>query len=241
MGGIDTYIVIMLSALFAGIIQTVTGFGAAVFMMLIMPYFFDMVAAPAITSAISVGLSATLAWKFRRHIQWKQCLLPTIIYLVFSITSIRFARRVNLEHLSTAFGIFLVLLAVYFYAFSDRITLSANWKTAALCGSFSGITSGLFGIGGPLMAMYFISTIKQKESYIGTLQFLFAFTNIINLITRITNGIFTVDLIPFVILGLLGITAGKMIGLRILNKIDPGKIKKLVYAFVGISGILTLV
>ena len=234
------YIIIVAASLCAGIIQTVTGFGAAVFMMLIMPYFFSMVTAPAITSAISVGLSATLAWKFRRHIRWKQCLLPTIVYLAFSITSIGFARKVDLDHLSMAFGVFLVCLSIYFYCFSDKIALSSNWKIAVLCAAFSGITSGFFGIGGPLMAMYFISTIKQKECYIGTLQFLFAFTNIVNLITRIVNGIFTVDLIPFVISGFIGITAGKVIGLRVLDKIDPGKIKKLVYAFVGISGILTL-
>lgn len=229
-----------MSALVAGIIQTVTGFGAAVFLMLLMPHYFDMVAAPAITSAITVGLSATLAWKFRKHIQLKDCLFPILVYLLFSITSISVAKKLDLDHLSFIFGVFLVILAIYFYLFSERITMKANWKTAALCATISGITSGFFGIGGPLMAVYFISAIKEKESYIGTIQFLFAFTNIINLFTRIANGIFTIDLLPATILGFAGITVGKVIGLRILDKIDPRKIKKLVYAFVGISGILTL-
>ncbi|MBQ3193332.1 MAG: sulfite exporter TauE/SafE family protein [Oscillospiraceae bacterium] len=143
-------------------------------------------------------------------------------------------------YLSLAFGVFLIVLAFYFFAFSERITMQANRKTAALCAMLSGITSGFFGIGGPLMAIYFISAIKEKESYIGTIQFLFAFTNIINLFTRIVNGIFTIDLLPATILGFAGITMGKTIGLHILDRTDPSKIKKLVYAFVGISGILTL-
>jgi len=209
-------------------------------MMLFMPYFFDMIAAPAITSAITVGLSATLAWKFRKHIQMQYCLFPALIYLFFSITSISFAKRLNLELLSFSFGVFLIVLAIYFFAFSEKITMRADRKTAALCSMISGITSGFFGIGGPLMAIYFISAIKEKESYIGTIQFLFAFTNIMNLFTRIANGIFTIDLLPATILGFLGITVGKTVGLRILDKIDPSKIKKLVYAFVGISGILSL-
>ena len=225
----------------AGIIQTVTGFGAAVFLMLIMPRYYDMVAAPAITSAITLGLSAALAWKFRRHIRWKECLFPTVVYLVFSITAIGFAKKLDLAHLSTLFGVFLVILSVYFFVFSERITMKANWQTAALCAMISGVTSGFFGIGGPLMAVYFISAIREKESYIGTIQFLFAFTNIINLFTRVANGIFTIDLLPAVVLGFAGITVGKILGLHILDKTDPGKIKKLVYAFVGISGILTLV
>ena len=239
-GGIFTYIAIVAAALVAGIIQTVTGFGAAVFLMLIMPYFFNMITAPAVTSAITLGLSVTLAWKFRKHINWKVCLFPTLIYLICSTTSISFAKKMNLEYLSVAFGIFLIVLAVYFFVFSERITVQANRKTAAVCALISGITSGFFGIGGPLMAIYFISAIDDKKTYIGTLQFLFAFTNIVNLMMRIANGIFTVNLLPAVFLGFAGITVGKLVGLRILDKINPGRIKKLVYAFVGISGVLSL-
>lgn len=235
------YAAIVLTAMIAGIIQTVTGFGAAVFMMLFMPYFFDMVAAPAVTSAITVGLSLTLAWKFRKEIVFKACLFPALVYLTFSTASIGIAKTLNLESLSLAFGVFLLILAIYFYAFSERITLKANLKTAAVCAAVSGVTSGFFGIGGPLMAIYFISAIEEKKAYIGTIQFLFAFTNVVNLLMRIANGIYTIDLLPATILGFAGITAGKIAGLRILDKIDPARIRKLVYAFVGISGILTLI
>ena len=208
--------------------------------MLFMPYFFDMIAAPAVASAITVGLSLTLAWKFRKHIQLNVCLFPTLVYLFFSIVCINLAKELNLEYISLAFSVFLILLAIYFYVFSEKISLQATRKTAAVCAMISGITSGLFGIGGPLMAVYFISAIEDKKSYIGTIQFLFAFTNIINLLMRIANGIYTLDLLPATILGFAGITIGKIVGLRILDKIDPVRIKKLVYAFVGISGLLSL-
>lgn len=199
-----------------------------------------MIAAPAVTSAITVGLSLTLAWKFRKHINFNACLFPTIVYLFFSIASIHFAKTWNLEYISLAFSVFLILLAIYFYVFSEKISLQATRKTAAVCATISGITSGFFGIGGPLMAIYFISAIDDKKSYIGTIQFLFAFTNIVNLFMRIANGIYTIDLLPATILGFGGITIGKIVGLRILDKINPVKIKKLVYAFVGISGVLSL-
>ena len=127
-----------------------------------MPYFFDMVAAPAVTSAITVGLSLTLAWKFRKHININACLFPTLVYLIFSIASINCANNLNLEFLSLAFGVFLVVLAIYFFAVSERISLQANRRTATMCAMISGITSGLFGIGGPLMAIYFIFAIKDS-------------------------------------------------------------------------------
>ena len=70
------------------------------------------------------------------------------------------------EYISLAFSVFLILLAIYFYVFSERISLQATRKTAAVCAMISGITSGLFGIGGSLMAIYFISAIEDKKSYI---------------------------------------------------------------------------
>lgn len=234
-------IVIAAASVLAGSIQTVTGFGAAVLLMLVIPYFFDMVTAPAVSSVIAMGLSITLVWKFRKQIQWKVCLLPTAIYLVLSVMAINVAKDLNLSYLSLAFSVFLIVLALFFFCLSEKLSMQANWKTASVCAAISGITSGLFSIGGPLMAMYFVSAIKEKEDYIGTLQFLFATANIVNLITRIAKGIFTVDLIPVALVGFCGINAGKLIGLKILGKIDPKKTKKVVYAFVGLSGLLSLI
>ena len=234
-------IVIAAASVLAGVIQTVTGFGAAVLLMLVIPYFFDMVTAPAVSSVIAMGLSITLVWKFRKRIQWKVCLLPTAVYIVMSVVAINVAKDLDLDHLSLAFSVFLIVLALFFFCLSDRLSMRANWKTASACAAISGTTSGLFSIGGPLMAMYFVSAIEEKEDYIGTLQFLFAISNTVNLITRIAKGIFTVDLIPVAVIGFCGINMGKLAGLKILGKIDPKKTKKVVYAFVGLSGLLSLV
>ena len=62
-----SYAVVAAAAVGAGIIQSVTGFGAGIFLMLFIPYFFDMIAAPALSSAICLGLSVSLSWKFRRQ------------------------------------------------------------------------------------------------------------------------------------------------------------------------------
>ncbi len=234
------FAVITLASVFAGIIQSVTGFGSAVFLMLIVPFFFDMVAASAISSSIAMGLGITLAWKFRTHIQWNIVALPAVIYMVCSVAIIRQIRGIDLDVLSLSFGVFLILLALYFLIFAKRMSFQANWKTACVCSAISGLTSGLFGIGGPLMAVYFVSASRDKESYIANIQCLFAVTNIVNFITRITNGIYTLDLVPVTLLGFAGITLGKLVGLRILDRLNLEMMKKGVYAFVGISGLITV-
>lgn len=235
------YAVITAAALGAGIIQAVTGFGSAIFLMLFVPYFYNMVAASAIASSISMGLGITLAWRFRKHIQWRVCAFPAVVYMLCSVAGIQIIGSIDLDALTMAFGIFLVVLAVYFMTVSKKLSVTAGPVSATVCSVISGVTSGLFGIGGPLMAVYFASAARGKESYIANIQFVFALSNVVSFFTRISKGIYTFDLIPVTLLGFAGITLGKYIGLRILDRLDLEAMKKGVYLFVGISGILTVI
>ena len=235
------YAAIAAASVMAGVIQSVTGFGSAVFLMLIVPYFYDMVAASAISSSIAMGLGITLAWKFRAHLQWKKVILPTVVYLVGSVGAIQLLGGIDLDALGLAFGIFLIILAAWFLVFSRKIRFTATPTSAVVCSAISGVTSGLFGIGGPLMAVYFVSASDGKESYIANLQFLFALTNVVNFFTRISKGFYTFDLVPVTLLGFAGITLGKKFGLKILDRLDLESMKKGVYLFVGLSGILNVI
>lgn len=236
-----SFILIALAAVGAGVIQSVTGFGAPVILMLVIPYFFDMIAAPAVSSSIAMGASIALAWKFRKDIEWNICLFPSAVYLVFSMVAIRFAQNMDLNLLALLFGGFLVFLAAFFFFFSDRVPLRANWLTASICAAISGTTVGLFSIGGPLMSIYFVSASGKKESYLGNIQFMFAISNVVNLAMRIVNGIYTVNLLPYTLIGFVAIMLGKRIGLKILDRIDPDRLKKLIYAFVGIYGAFSVI
>ena len=234
------YVFLPIIAAVSGVLQSVTGFGSAILLMVFLPNFFDMLQAPAIASSITFGLSSTMAWKFRKELNWKLVLLPAVCYEIGSIIVLNIAAGLDLHLLGLAFGIFLILLALYFLLFSSRVTVSATPVSASLCSFFSGICSGLFGIGGPLLAMYFLAATQRKQQYAANLQFVFALTTSINLIIRIQKGFYTLSFLPVTIIGFLGITVGKQIGLRILDKINISLLRRLVYALVGISGIRTV-
>jgi len=231
---------VFFAALIAGVIQTVTGFGAGVVMMLILPYFFDMVVAPGISSAIGTGITYALLWKFRKHVDFKQILVPAVVYIPCSFLVIHFVRKMDMNFLTLVFGVFLIVLAIYFFAFSNRISFRANWFSAIVCAAISGVSSGLFGIGGPLMAIYFVSATRSKEEYSGTIQGLFCLTGTANLLMRAGQGIYTVDLIPLTLFGFVAINLGKILGLKIVSSLDSNLMKKVVYAFVGVSGVVTV-
>lgn len=230
-----------LGAILAGLVQTVTGFGAGVVLILILSHFFDMLVAPGINNIVGMCLTVILTWQYRRYIDLKKVLLPGIPFALTSVITIQVARSADLSMLGLVFGLFLVSLSIYFLCFDKKVKLKANVPTAVTCAVISGIFSGLFGVGGPLMALYFLQITDSREEYVGNLQFFFTLTNLVNTTSRILSGIFTVSHIPITLVGFAGILLGKRIGGGIAGKLEPETLKKIVYIFVGVSGLINLV
>ncbi len=235
------WLAVAIAAFGGGVVHTITGFGAGIVMMAIMPYFLGMIEAPAISSIICTFLSAALAWKNRKVLQWKLILFPAVVYISASTFVISKVQYLDLDLLGILFGIFLILLCAYYMFFAKRFAIPNSTGILAACSAFSGVTAGLFGIGGPLMAICFLMRTEDRESYTGNLQMLFVCTGLSSLTTRIINGIFTIDMVPAVLLGVLFINVGKKAGLKIAEKIDAEMLKRIIYLFVGFSGVLTLV
>ena len=235
-----TAAIVFLAPIVAGLIQTVTGFGSGIFMMVFFPTIFPILGASAISSAISLAGTCTLSWHYRKHCQWKLTLIPALIYILVSSGAILLAPYLPTDLLKKVFGVFLMLLSVYFLVFSSKLKIKATLLSATICGTLAGILGGRFGIGGPPMVIYFLAALDSKEEYLGTIQFHFFVTGVYMLFFRIYKGIFTMDMIPYVILGMAGIMIGKKFGTKIVDRINADTMKKLVYAFLGVSGFLNL-
>lgn len=233
---------IMLSALAGGIIQTVTGFGASIIMMLFFPLVLPMLKASALSTMITMYLTTSLAWKLRKYTHITALIPPLIVFFLCTTAALQLATMMDARRLSILFGLFLIALAVYFMRFSERIRIKPTPVNAAVCSGLSGLCSGMFGIGGPPMVVYYLSVLgNSKELYLATTQMYFCVGNIYNTAMRIYRGILTLDMLPLFIVGLAGMAAGKRIGLYILHRIDVPTMKKAVYIFLAISGVITLI
>ena len=232
-----TSLVVILSSIGAGLIQSVTGFGSGIFMMVFFPMLFPILQSSALSSSISFMLTCALTWHYRKIIDWKLTLLPGIVYIGMSSAAIILAPYLPTAILKKVFGVVMILLSIYFLTISGKLKIKANMVSATICAMISGVMGGLFGIGGPPMVIYFLAALDDKEKYLATIQFFFFVTGTYNVIFRIIKGIYTVDLIPYTIIGIVAITIGKKIGLRIVDKINAETMKKLVYAFLGFAGL----
>lgn len=227
-------------ALLGGTIQTVIGFGGGIVIMMILPFFLDMLHASAVSSASLLFLNYSLAFRFRSSISFRRLPLPLLIYIPCSAFAIFLAASLDLEVLVLVFGVFLIVLALYFMFADGRFTVRDSIPAAVVCSAISGLSSGLFGIGGPLMSVYFLSNSKSKEEYTGTIQLFFACTATVNLLIRIGKGIFTPALVPFTLVSMLGIAVGIQLGLRILRWINISMLTNVIYVALGATGVFTI-
>ena len=236
------YAMMGLAALAGGVIQPLTGFGAAVIMMVAASAFYDMTIAPTIVALICMAQSGTMTWMYRKHIDVKQIALPIGLYTACSLVIINLLGNFDLHVLTALFGAFLIALAAYFLLFAKRVKLDQPGLAAGLvCSAFSGCFAGAFTIGGPMMALYIVAIARSKETYVGNMQFLFFTTNLINFTMRTVRGYFSAALLPMAGLGMACILLGLWIGTRLSRKMSGDVARQVVYIGVGVSGLVTLV
>ena len=228
-----TWIVVGAISALSGFVQTVTGFGSVVTMMLVLPYFFDIVDAATLSLAISLVFCVVLCWQYRKHICLRIDIPPTLIV-------IRKVDSFNTERVEIVFAVFLMLLSLYYLLIAKKVRVAPKPIVGIGCGVFSGISSAFFAIGGPPMAIYFLAATDSYYSYIGCMQFLFVVTSITGLWGRVASGVFHAFILPYVAAGTVCILVGMKIGKIVSGKLNADLMRTLTYIFVGVSGVIFL-
>ncbi len=235
------WIPLILISFAGGVAHTLTGFGCGLIMMMVFPYLMPMVQAAAMNSLIGGCLSASLIWKYRQHLKPDLLLKTAPIYLAVSVLTLQFVQKIDTRVMGLIFGIFLTALGLYYLLLSAKARLHENPVTLIGCSVFSGMTSAMFGIGGPLMSLLFVEHYKTREEYAVNLQVLFVVSAIINTATRAIKGIVTASLIPTAAAGIAAILLGEQAGLHLAGKMKPETLKKMIYYMIILSGAVMIV
>lgn len=237
----DKLLIVAAASLAGGVVQSVTGFGAAILIMIFMPLIFSMTAAPAISDVITMTIAFAMFWRYRTSVSLRKMPLAILVYLIVSTCAIYQSAFLNTGILKLLFGIFLVILAAYFLLFSGKAAVKDSLFMNVFCGGLGGVCGGLFGIAGPPVSLYYLAVSKNKEEYLGTMNAFFSITVIFNVISRIRSGFLNVGQIPYAVCGIAAIQIGCVIGSRISGRIEMETMKKCVYALMIFAGIVSII
>lgn len=233
------YLIIVVVSFVGALIQGVTGFGSSLTIMTLLPYFMALPQAVAISCVIPLAQMAALVWLYRASLNWRLILIPSAFYLVGCWLTIRNALSFDPTALKFSFGIFLIIMGIYFLRFSEKAQVKNTIPVMIACSFVSGLINGLFGIGGPLMVLYYMAACKSMSEYIACLQCCFFITDIYCLVLRTQEDIFTADLIGPSIVGIIVILIGQAFAARIVKKINSEDIiRRCTYSMVCVSGVI---
>lgn len=236
-----TWLLVILPGFLAGLVQGLTGFGAAIIMMIFLPQLLPIDQSAGVAGLIMAASVITMVVRYRQHIRLKRIIIPFIIYASVAAWSVHLGKILDVQLLRILLGGLLVGLAIYFTLSKQAGTQRYPFYVAGAFMIISGFFNGLFGIGGPLMALYFLSLSQTTEDYIANLQTFFLIDIIYITTIRVSTGILSSADIPIVLIGMLGAMLGTLLAGRILPHMNMLMVRRVIYAFIGLSGFYYLV
>ncbi|GAX03188.1 permease [Secundilactobacillus pentosiphilus] len=230
------WLLIIFPVLLAGLIQGLTGFGAVTTIMIFFPSIFPIAKAAGIGGVVMFAGELALTIHYRRSFKISRVLPALVVYAAVATWSVHLGDVLDTHILRLMLGALLVTLSVYSLYFKRVDNHQYPWYIALLFMVVSGFFNGLFGIGGPLMAIYFLSLANSMPEYIVSIQGFFVLDAIYITSIRVSSGILGTQDIPYILVGMLAGGVGTAIASRLSSRLDLAIIKPWIYRFTGLAG-----
>ena len=239
----EQIIYIILLAAGASFIQRTIGFGFGIFIMTALPFLMPSYGEAVTLSGLLSLTSATVVMvKYLKFVTWKRLLPIVASFIIFSTIAICLLDKIEGQAMRRILGITLILISLYFSFFKARlqklIRPTKGWQYGT--GAASGIMGGLFAMHGPPVVLYLIVSEPDKDHYMGMIQTYAVVTNITMLAVRAFNGYVTPAVGSSYIYSLIGLAIGVIAGNWAFKHIPNRLFTYIVYAYIGVSGIIIL-
>jgi uncharacterized membrane protein YfcA len=234
------YFALVIICVAGAMLQATIGFGFPIFAMFFLVRLFPFATAVTIcqfAGTIGVGF---FFFKYFKEIRWT-VLLPFLIpAMIIGIFFTWYSSKLQVTSLKIGLGFVLILIAIYLFFCSGRLSFPPSKLLGYSMGTISGVLNGVFAMGGPPVALYLLPALGNKTAYIACANAYFFIFKIFSLPIRFSNGSVSIEQSGFLVISLVSMTVGTIVGDKVMNRINETLLKKLVYLYIGISGIIII-
>lgn len=238
----STLIWVLAISLLASFVQRVSGFGFGIVAMAVFTYLLPSYGeATALSGMLGALTSVITAVRMRREVPWKKLLPILVTFLIVSFFAVRVVSRVDSAAMKKVLGGVLICVSLYFFFLSERIRIRPGTGMQIGMGTVSGVMGGLFAMQGPPAVIYFISSADTNREYIAMTQWYFFIGNVMMTVYRAGKGLVTGTVLLDWAVCAPAVVAGILIGGLVSGRIHIKLLRKIVYAFLALSGVISLV
>lgn len=237
-GTIAAFCAIVLAA---SVVQGISGFAFGMVVLMVFPYIFGYTKSLVLAALMAMVVMFYNAWLYRRTIDWTWVPHWLGVFVVADLMSVLVLKHVG-DHpvWYTLMGLIFIAMAIYLLWGQRVVHVSANGHALIILAALSGIIMGMFGVGGPLMAAFFLEASKTKADYLGTSQLVGGCTLGIDFFMRVANGMFTADLIGYTLLGVVSMIVGLYIAKRLVSRMDALTLRRFICLVMIVDGVFML-
>lgn len=235
------YYQIFFLAIGAAFVQRVSGFGFGIFIMTALPYLMPSYGeATTLSGALALVTSLIIVVRMWCHISWHKLLPILFTFLIISWFAVQMVAYAGDRVLRQVLGAVLILASLWFFFLSERIRIRPAMPMQLSMGTLSGIMGGLFGMQGPPAVLYFIASAQSKEEYMALAQCYFLVGNVMMTVYRASHGFLTPVVVTSWCYGLAAVLLGTWLGSLVFRRIPIQLLRKVIYAYMGFSGLMAL-
>lgn len=234
-------LLLFLMSLGAAFVQRVSGFGFGIFIMTVLPYIMPSYGeATTLSGLMAMVTSLIIAIRNYKYLHWKKLFIILFTFLIVSYIAVQFVSIASDGILKKLLGGILIFASIWFLFLSKRVHLPATVPVQISMGTISGLMGGFFGMQGPPAVLYFISSAKQKEEYMAMAQMYFLLGNIFMTGYRAQYGYLTAAVLHGWCCGIVAVLIGTTLGSIVFRFVSLDILRKIIYAYMAISGIIAL-
>ena len=220
--------------LIANTIQGITGFAGNV---LAMPPVAVVLGVDTARTALNVlgvvsGLFMTI-W-FRQHIIWREVGRIIAYIMPGIIAGIAIYRIFPADNLLAAYGLVVALIGAWYLRGKRKRILPRPAMAAVIFAA--GVMQGMFVSGGPLLVIYAVTILRNKEAFRATLSAVWCILNLFILADIMWEGTLTPDVIHYSLIGVVPVRAATIIGGELQKRVSQSAFMKLTYLLLIASG-----
>lgn len=222
----------------AAIVRGFSGFGFSLLTITALSLALPPVDVIASVLILEVAASAHLLPSVWRDIHWRSLGFLTLGQIIATPFGVWALANVPIAPMKIALGVFvLVTVAMLWRGFALK-QMPGDVATS-VTGAASGLLNGAFGIGGPPVVLFFLSSPAGVTAGRASLIAYFFGTDVIAMGWQLQQHLVTMDHIWKVLFFLPALVAGIWIGARGFKSADPALFRKAVLALLGFMAALT--